>query len=107
MVTKNTSQPLKSKIVACISNIFKIYFTCNTPIPHMPRIARIATNRFFIVSGGFVRFHQFFSPIMMFYESIPIQIRCRYDFSGESAQFGWNRAKFSLGLAKKTIEHAA
>ena len=28
-----------------------------TPIPHRPRIARIATNRFFSYSGGFVRFH--------------------------------------------------
>ena len=33
------------------------------------------------------------SPIVMFYESVPIQIRCRYEYSGESAQFGWNRAR--------------
>ena len=32
------------------------------------------------------------SPIVIFYESVPIQIRCRYEFSGESAQFGWYRA---------------
>ena len=42
--------------------------------------------------GGFVRFHYFFYPIVMSYESFPIQIRCRYEYSGESAQFGWNRA---------------
>ena len=31
-----------------------------TPIPHRPRIARIAMNLFFSYSGGFVRFHYFF-----------------------------------------------
>ena len=35
----------------------------------------------------------FFSPIVMFYVSVPIQIPCRYEYSGESAQFGWNRAR--------------
>ena len=29
----------------------------------------------------------------MFYESAPIQIRFRYEYSEESAQFGWNRAR--------------
>ena len=33
------------------------------------------------------------SPNVMLYESVPIQIRCRYEYSGESAQFGWNRAR--------------
>ena len=32
----------------------------NTPIPHRPRIARIATNWLFSYSGGFVRFHYYF-----------------------------------------------
>ena len=63
-----------------------------TPIPHRPRISRIATNWFFFLFGGFVRCHYFFSPIVMFYESVTIQIRCRYEYSGESAQFGCNRA---------------
>ena len=35
----------------------------------------------------------FLSPIVMSYESVPIQIRCRYEYSGESAQFGWNRTR--------------
>ena len=35
----------------------------------------------------------FFSPIVMSYESFPIQIRCRYEYSGESAQFGSNGAR--------------
>ena len=32
-------------------------------------------------------------PMVMFYESVPIQIRFRYEYSEESAQFGWNRAR--------------
>ena len=28
------------------------------------------------------------SQIVMLYESVPIQIRCRYEYSGGSAQFG-------------------
>ena len=40
-----------------------------------------------------MRSHYFFSPIVMFYESVSIQIRCLYEYSGESAQFGWNRAR--------------
>ena len=35
----------------------------------------------------------FFSPIVMFYESVQIQIRCLYGDWGESAQFGWNHAR--------------
>ena len=35
----------------------------------------------------------FISPIVMFYESVPIQIRFRYEYSGELAQFGWNLAR--------------
>ena len=65
-----------------------------TPIPHKPWVARIATNWFFSYSGGDSwGYIIFFSPIVMFYESVPIQIRCRYEYSGESAQFGWNRAR--------------
>ena len=47
---------------------------------------------FLVFQGGFVRFH-FFSPIVMFYKSLPIQIRCRYEYLGELAQIGWNRAR--------------
>ena len=43
--------------------------------------------------GGIREVSLFFSPIVMFYESVPIQIRFRYEYSGESAQFGWNRAR--------------
>ena len=34
-----------------------------------------------------------FFPIVMFYESVPIKTRCRYEYSGELAQFGWNPAR--------------
>ena len=50
---------------------------------------------FFSYSGGFVRFHYFFSPIVMSYESFPIQIQCRYEYSGKLAQFGWNCARIN------------
>ena len=43
--------------------------------------------------GGIREVSLIFSPIMMSYESFPIQIRCRYEYSGESTQFGWNRAR--------------
>ena len=58
-----------------------------------------ATNRpnrhelIFYLFGGIREVSLFFSPIVMFYESFPTQIRFRYEYSGESAQFGWNRAK--------------
>ena len=45
-----------------------------------------------------MRFHYFFSPIVMSYESFPIKIGCRYEYSGESAQFGWNRARIHYDL---------
>ena len=48
---------------------------------------------FLVYSGGFMSFNYFFSPIVMFYEPVPIQIRCCYEYSGESVQFGWNRAR--------------
>ena len=64
-----------------------------TPIPHRPRLARIAMNLFFSLFGGIREVSFFSSPIVMLYESVPIQIRCRYEYSGESAQFGWNRAR--------------
>ena len=63
---------------------------CNTPIPHRQRIARIATNWFFFIRGDLWGFIIFFSPIVIFYDSVPIQIRCRYEYLGELAQFGWN-----------------
>ena len=65
------------------------------PIPHRPRIARIAKNWFLLIRGGggdSWGFIIFLSPIVMLFESVPIQIRCRYEYSVESAKFGWNRA---------------
>ena len=53
-----------------------------------------------------MRFHYFFSPIVMSYESFPIQIGCRYEYSEESAQFGLNRTRIHYDL-KITLEHAA
>ena len=47
----------------------------------------------FFLFGGIREVSFFFSPIVMSYESFLIQIRCRYEYSGESAQFGWNRAR--------------
>ena len=61
--------------------------------PESPRID------FFLIRGGggggrgIREVSLFFSPIVMSYESFPIQIRCRYEYSGQSAQFGWNRAR--------------
>ena len=42
----------------------------------------------------------------MFFESVLIQIRFRYEYSGESAQFGWNAQEF-ITLSKITLDHAA
>ena len=39
----------------------------------------------------------------MFYESVPIQIRCRYEYFGESAQI----AQEFITISKITLEHAA
>ena len=55
--------------------------------PESPRID------FFLFGGIREDFKILFSPIVMSYESFPIQIRCRYEYSGKSAQFGWNRAR--------------
>ena len=55
--------------------------------PESPRID------FLLIRGDSWGFIIFFSPIVIFYESVPIQIRFRYEYSGESAQFGWNRAR--------------
>ena len=56
--------------------------------------------------GGFVRFHYFFSPIVMFYESVPIQIRCRYDYSGNRLNSAGIAQEFNT-ISKTTLEHAA
>ena len=63
--------------------------------PEPPRI-----DFFLIRGGGGIREGSlnFFSPIVMFYESVPIQIRCRYEYSGESAKFGWNRGRIHYHL---------
>ena len=66
------------------------YCSTITPIPHRPRIA---PNWFFLIRGDSWGFIKLFSLVVMFYESVPIQIRCRYEYSGESAQFDWNRAR--------------
>ena len=42
----------------------------------------------FFLFGGIREVSLFFSPIVMSYESFPIQIRCHYEYSGKSAQFG-------------------
>ena len=55
--------------------------------PESPRID------FFLIRGDSWGFIIFFAPIVMSYESSPIQIRCRYEYAGESAQFGWNRPR--------------
>ena len=44
-----------------------------------------------------------FSPIVMFYKSVQIQIRCRYEYSGESAEI----AQEFITISKITLEHAA
>ena len=44
---------------------------CNTPIPHRPRDRPESPGiDFFSYSGGFLRFHYFFSPIVVSYESL-------------------------------------
>ena len=44
----------------------------------------------------------------MFYESVSIQIRCRYEYSGESAHFyGIRIAQEFITISKITLEHAA
>ena len=48
----------------------------------------------------------FFSPIVMFFESVPIQIRCRSEYSGESAQSAGIAQEF-ITISKISIEHAA
>ena len=63
-----------------------------------------ATNRneliFFFIRGGFVRFH---SKKISNRESVPIQIRSRYEYSGESVQI----AQEFITISKITLEHAA
>ena len=39
-----------------------------------------------------MRFHYFFA-IVLFYEPVSIQVQFRYEYSGELAPFGWNRAR--------------
>ena len=48
---------------------------------------------FFIGGGGGGGGGGEIIQILIFYKSVPIQIRCRYEYSGESAQFGWNFAR--------------
>ena len=50
-----------------------------------------------------MRFHYFFSPIVMFYELAPIQIRFRYEYSGESAEI----AQELTTISKIILDHAA
>ena len=50
--------------------------------------------------GGVVRFHYFFSTIVMFYESVPIQIRCQYEYSGGIGSIRLESRENSLRLAK-------
>ena len=75
-----------SVLSSCDISIIPLFHTDHESL-ESPRI------EFLLIWGGFVRFHYFFSPIVMFYESVSIQIRFRYEYTGESAQFGWNRAR--------------
>ena len=52
-----------------------------------------------------MRFHYFFSPIAMLYESVPIQIRCCYEYSGDSA--GIAQEFITISKIHVTLEHAA
>ena len=63
--------------------------------PEPPRID-------FFLFGGFVRFHYFFSNLDV-YESVPIQIRCRFEYLGESAGI----AQEFITISELTLEHAA
>ena len=51
--------------------------------------------------GGICEVSFFFSPIVIIFESVPIQKRCRYEYSGESAQ-----AQEFITIRKITLEHA-
>ena len=55
--------------------------------PELPRID------FLLIRGDSWGFIKKISPIVMVYESVPIQIGFRHEYSGESAQFGWNRTR--------------
>ena len=47
----------------------------------------------FFLFGGICEVSFIFFSNRDVHESVPIQIRCRYEYSGESAQFGWNCAR--------------
>ena len=56
---------------------------------------------FYIRGGGGIReVSLFFSPIVMIYESVPIQIRCRYEYSGGIGSIWLESRKNSPRLAK-------
>ena len=42
----------------------------------------------------------------MFYESVPIQIRCRYEYSGDRLNSAGITQEF-ITISKITLEHAA
>ena len=74
--------------------MLKLYFHKSPLIPllHTDHESPERHELIFFIRGdswGFI----VFSPIVMSYESFPIQIRCRYEYSGESAQFDWNRTR--------------
>ena len=77
-----------------------------TPIPHRPPIARID---FYIRGGGggggggiCEVLLKKISPIVMLYESVPIQIQCCYEYSSESN----GTAQEFITISKIKLEHA-
>ena len=54
------------------SHVFEVGYRPYTPIPHRPQID-------FFIRGDSLSF----SPIVIIYESVQIQIRCRYEYSEE------------------------
>ena len=78
----------------------------NTPIPHRPRMPESPRIDCFLFGRGREVSLIFFSPIMMFYESVPIQIRCRYGFSDNRLNSAGIAQEF-ITISKITLEHAA
>ena len=85
------SFPVHNQYVIVRPWVVRLY----TPIPHRPRIPESPRIDFLLIGGDSLGFINFFSPIVMVYESVPIQIRFRYEYSGELES-----RKNSLRLAK-------
>ena len=60
---------------------------------------------FLLFGGGGIReVSLIFSPIVMFYESVPIQIRCLYEYSGNRLNSAGIAQEF-ITISKLTLEH--